>query len=145
RRSNLPQREAIVDAELPEFVTTLIDKTALLQQSFCTLKTTLASVGYTHGDRKLHALQNVLIHIATAINGSGILAEGYCSWLEDVRTNRFREGYREVEAAYLMQEEVSFHLQRLSRMTQLYLASGACKQTEIRQALEGGLLTLANP
>lgn len=143
RRSDLPQRETIVDAGLPEFVTTLIDKTALLQQSFCTLKTTLTSVGYTHGDRKLHALQNVLIHIATAINGSGILDEGYFTWLENVRTNRLSDDYREVEEAYLMQEEVSFHLQRLSRMTQLYLASGACKNTQIKQALESGLTTLA--
>lgn len=143
RRSDLPQREATVDAGLPELVTTLIDKTALLKQSFCTLKATLTSVGYTHGDRKLHALQNVLIHIATAINGSGILDECYFTWLENVRTNRLSDDYREVEEAYLMQEEVSFHLQRLSRMTQLYLASADCKNTQIKQALETGLATLA--
>lgn len=142
RRSDLPRREALVGPELPEFVTTLLDKTALLQQSFCTLKAALTSVGYTHGDRKLHALQNVLIHIATAINGSGILDEGYIAWLEGVRTNRLSDAYREVEEAYLMQEEVSFHLQRLSRMTQLYLSSGTCKNPQIQQALHSSLASI---
>lgn len=143
RRSDLPRRDTLSGNELPGFVTTLLNKTALLQQSFSTLKDALTSVGYTHGDRKLHALQNVLIHISTAINGSGILDEGYIAWLEDVRINQLSEAYREIEEAYLMQEEVSFHLQRLSRMTQLYLASGSCKNNSIQLALQTALVTIA--
>lgn len=143
RRSELPVINKMQTGELPGFVLTLLQKTGLLKQNFAVLKQSLTSVGFTHGDRQLHALQNVLIHIATAINGSGILDDRYIAWLEKVRAERVSDAYREVEEAYLMQEEVSFHLQRLKRMTLLYLSSGACKRPDIQQALQRGLATIA--
>lgn len=144
RRSELPVANVVYGNQVPEFVESLLNKTVLLKRWFTTLKTCLTSVGYNHGDRKLHALQNVLIHIATAIHGSGLLDEGYVVWLQKVRDEHLSDAYPEVEEAFLMQEEVTFHLQRLSRMTQLYLASGACKNQSIKQALETGLATIAN-
>ncbi len=142
RRSDLPLPHVVYGNQMPEFIDKLLDKTALLKRWFALLKQCLTSVGYTHGDRRLHALQNVSIHIATAIHGSGILDEGYVHWLEKVRSEQLSDAYREVEDAFLMQEEVTFHLQRLSRMTQLYLASGACKNQDIQHALETGLATI---
>jgi HD-GYP domain-containing protein (c-di-GMP phosphodiesterase class II) len=144
RRSELPVTNVVYGDQVPEFIETLLNKTVLLKRWFATLKSCLTSVGYNHGDRKLHALQNVLIHIATAIHGSGLLDDGYVAWLEKVRNEHLSDAYREVEDAFLMQEEVTFHLQRLSRMTQIYLASGACKSQEIKQALEEGLATIAS-
>lgn len=143
RRSDLPPARVVYGDHMPDFIAGLLQKSQLLKQCFISLKTALISVGYSHGDRKLHALQNVLIHIATAINGSGILDEGYIAWLENVRTQQLVDAYREVEEAYLMHEEVTFHLQRLNRMTQLYLSSGACKNEQIKTALEAGLTSIA--
>lgn len=144
RRSELPLSSVKYSNEMPAFISALLEKTHLLQRWFSLLKSCLVSVGYNHGDRKLHALQNVLIHIATAIHGSGILDDGYLSWLENVRANRLTETYREVEEAFLMQEEVSFHLQRLNRMAQIYLSDGSCKDPTIKRLLTEGLAAIAN-
>jgi hypothetical protein len=144
RRSELPVPNIVYGNEMPNFINALLEKTVLLKHWFSLIKDCLVSVGYTHGDRKLHALQNVLIHIATAVNGSGILDDSYIAWLENVRTNRLTDVYREVEEAFLMQEEVIFHLQRLSRMAQLYLAGGSCKNKEIQRTLEDGLAAVAH-
>lgn len=136
RRSELPQLGVVVGDEMPDFIEKFIHQQSDMKSRFKRFEKLLLSFGFTHGDRKLHALQNVFFHIATAINGSGIFQDNYAEWLEQVKQQCLTTAYREVEDAYLMLEEVSFHLQRLSRMIQLYTASGNCKDSAIQLALE---------
>lgn len=139
RRSELPQRGVVVGDEMPAFIDEFIEKVWSMRERFMLFETTLLSLGFTHGDRKLHALQNVFLHVATSVNGSGIFLEGYISWLEQVKEDDIAEALREVEDAYLMLEEVDFHLLRLGRMIQMYVAAGNCKSDEIKALLERGV------
>lgn len=124
---------------MPDFIEKFIQQQGDMKARFKRFEKLLLSFGYTHGDRKLHALQNVFLHIATSINGSGIFQNNYGEWLEQVKSKCLSQAYSEVEDAYLMLEEVSFHLQRLNRMIQIYASSGSCKDKAIQEALEAEL------
>jgi translation elongation factor EF-1beta len=56
-------------------------------------------------------------------------------WSISVETQVDKDTYRKIEKAQVQQQEVAFHLQRLNRMMQLYIDSGDCKTTEIKQSL----------
>ena len=135
RRSNLPSAQVVSGDTMPTFIVDVIQVNRSLKIAFDEVIKTMRNVGFTHGDRKLHALQNVLIHIATAVNGSGILEDSFIDWLEQVRDQRLKEAYGDVEHVFLMQEEVNFHLQRLSRMMQIYLDTHPAAPTTIRDLL----------
>ena len=139
RRSELARSAVHETDSMPTFIDQLIAKNKELKQWFDTLSGSMRSVGYTHGDRKLHALQNVLIHVATAVAGSGIFQEGFIEWLEQVKQQQLTTDYAEVEDVYLMQEEVVFHLQRLNRMAKIYLDSNLNGNKKILEVLQGGL------
>lgn len=138
RRSDLPVKNVVQGDEAPEFIEALLQKNTELKNWFAELRESLVSIGYTHGDRRLHALQNVMLHLATAAAGSGIFNEQHTELLarEQMEPEQLAQ---QVEKMHLMQQEIIFHLQRLSRMTQLYLDSGECKNHEIRSALAQGL------
>jgi hypothetical protein len=145
RRSELPQFGVVYGDEMPDFIEKFIARKSDMKARFTRFEKLLLSFGFTHGDRKLHALQNVFFHIATAINGSGIFQDNYAIWLQQVKHQCLTQAYREVEDAYLMLEEVSFHLVRLHRMIQIYVNAGSCKHTHIQQALEAELVEQASP
>lgn len=140
RRSNLPSAQVVSGDTMPRFIMDVIQANRSLKIAFDEVNKTMRSLGFTHGDRKLHALQNVLIHIATAVNGSGILEDSFVAWLEQVRNQRMTGAYSDVENVFLMQEEVSFHLQRLSRMMQIYLDTHPAAPANIRDLLGSCLL-----
>lgn len=140
RRSNLPSAQVVSGDTMPGFIMDVIQANRSLKIAFDEVNKTMRSLGFTHGDRKLHALQNVLIHIATAVNGSGILEDSFVAWLEQVRDQRMTGAYSDVENVFLMQEEVSFHLQRLSRMMQIYLDTHPAAPANIRDLLGNCLL-----
>lgn len=139
RRSELPQAGVVSGDEVPDFIENLLLRRKQLQQRFALFERTLLSLGFTHGDRKLHALQNVFLHIATSINGSGIFLDSNEILLEQVK-QQSTPSQREVEDAYLMLEEVTFHLLRLHRMMQIYVNSGVAKDKTIQQSLELSLI-----
>lgn len=139
RRSEMPQPGVVGGDGMPDFIEKFIQQQGDMKARFKRFEKLLLSFGYTHGDRKLHALQNVFLHIATSINGSGIFQNNYGEWLEQVKSKCLSQAYSEVEDAYLMLEEVSFHLQRLNRMIQIYASSGSCKDKAIQEALEAEL------
>ena len=118
RRSELPYSSLARGEPLGSFVDALVAKNRRLKAGLGAANQALQSLGYTHGERKLHSLQNILIHIATAANGSGIFDEGLVAWLVQQKQQTQAEHQRELEDIFLMQEEVAFHLQRLSRMAQ---------------------------
>lgn len=140
RRSNLPSAQVISGNSMPGFIMDVIQANRSLKIAFDEVNKTMRNLGFTHGDRKLHALQNVLIHIATAVNGSGIFEDSFVAWLEQVRDQRMTGAYVDVENVFLMQEEVNFHLQRLSRMMQIYLDTHPAAPANIRDLLGNCLL-----
>jgi hypothetical protein len=139
RRSELPPKDVVVGDKTPEFVNSLFNRNEQLKSWFDTMQACIMSVGFRHGDRHLHALQNVMLHLATSVQGSGIFQEQHQALRAIVESNRIAGSFSEVENVHLMQQEILFHLHRLSRMTQLYLDSNTCQQESIKQTLLSGL------
>jgi HD domain len=139
RRSELPPKDVVVGDKTPEFVSTLFNRNEQLKKWFDAMQACIMAVGFRHGDRHLHALQNVMLHVATSAQGSGIFLEQHQVLRAIVENNGVAESISDIENVHLMQQEILFHLHRLSRMTQLYLDSGACQQEPIKQTLLSGL------
>lgn len=144
RRSNLPSMHVVSSNTMPQFIEEIIRTNRTLKTAFDDVNKAMGGLGFTHGDKKLYALQNVLIHIATAVNGSGIFEKSFVDWLGQVKDQRLKESYSDIENIYLMQEEVNFHLRRLSRMTQIYLASDPAIPAPMRELLNNCVTTGAH-
>jgi hypothetical protein len=137
-RSELPLPNVVSGGGVPEFAERMLQQNLHLQNWFMQLRDCLTSVGYTHGDRKLHALQNVVLHIATTFKGSMLFKEDLRESLESLASEDGHSINKVVTDASLMQQEMAFHLQRLSRMMQMYISSGEGKNPKIRQHLQDG-------
>jgi len=137
-RSELPLPNVVSGGGVPEFAERMLQQNLHLQNWFMQLRDCLTSVGYTHGDRKLHALQNVVLHIATTFKGSMLFKEDLRESLESLASEDGHSINKVVADASLMQQEMAFHLQRLSRMMQMYISSGEGKNPKIRQHLQDG-------
>jgi HD-GYP domain-containing protein (c-di-GMP phosphodiesterase class II) len=139
RRSELPIKNVIDGDETPQFIAELAEKNNHLKKWFETMRETIMALGFRHGDRRLHALQNVMLHVSTSIDGSGIFNIQYSELLVAYTAKTSTDIHRDIESAHRLQLEIIFHLQRLSRMTQLYIESGDCKDEKILTALVSGL------
>ncbi|MEN0039211.1 MAG: HD domain-containing phosphohydrolase [Cellvibrio sp.] len=137
-RSELPLPNLVSGSSVPEFAERMLQQNLHLQNWFIHLRDCLTSVGYTHGDRQLHALQNVVLHIATTFKGSMLFKEDLRESLESMANERGVEMSQIVADASLIQQEMSFHLQRLSRMMQMYIAAGGGKDPKIAKRLQDG-------
>ena len=139
RRSELPQKNVVNGNATPEFVVNLVKRNEQLKHWFESMRDSIMSAGFRHGDRQLHALQNIMLHVSTSADGSGIFKKRHELLLDVINSHSEQALYQEIESMHLMQQEVTFHLQRLNRMTQLYLDSGECKKEEIKLVLISGL------
>jgi HD-GYP domain-containing protein (c-di-GMP phosphodiesterase class II) len=141
-RSELPLPNVVSGGGVPEFAERMLQQNLHLQHWFMQLRDCLTSVGYTHGDRKLHAMQNIVLHIATTFKGSMLFKEDLRESLESM-ANEDSQGINKVIAdASLVQQEMAFHLQRLSRMMQMYIAADECKDPKIARCLQDGFATI---
>ncbi|WP_152625384.1 hypothetical protein [Cellvibrio sp. OA-2007] len=138
-RSELPLPNVVSGSGVPEFAERMLQQNLHLQNWFMHLRDCLTSVGYTHGDRKLHSLQNVVLHIATTFKGSLLFKEDLRESLESMASEEAHSISQVVADASLMQQEMAFHLQRLSRMMQMYVMSGESKDPKIARRLKDGL------
>ena len=135
RRSEMPFKNIIQGDDLPEFVAALFVENERLNSWFEILRDSLLSIGFTHGDRRLHALQNIMLHVTTSVKGSGVFSAELDQWLHDVELNGEDDSYRKIEKAHIQQQEILFHLQRLNRMLQFYLDSDHFKKIDIKESL----------
>lgn len=142
-RSELPLPNLVSGSGVPEFAERMLQQNLHLQNWFTQLRDCLTSVGYTHGDRKLHALQNVVLHIATTFKGSMLFKEDLRESLESMASEEGNNISKVVADASLMQQEMAFHLQRLSRMMQMYISSGEGKDPKITKRLEEGFTKIS--
>ena len=140
RRSEMPFKNIVQGDDLPDFVALLLKENTRLNAWFEMLRESLLSIGFTHGDRRLHALQNIMLHVTTSVKGSGVFGAEMDQWLKNWELNKDDDTYRRIETAHIQQQEILFHLQRLNRMLQFYLDSDHFKKMEIKESL---LKTLA--
>lgn len=139
RRSEMPFKNVVHGDNLPEFMAELIREREYLNAWFDVQKESLVSLGFTHGDRHLHALQNVMLHLSRSVKGSGIFDEEINQWLRTPEAHRDEAAYRKIEKAHVQQQEIIFHLQRLNRMMQLYIDSNEFKPMQIKEVLVNAL------
>lgn len=142
-RSELPLPNVVSGCGVPEFAERMLQQNLHLQNWFMQLRDCLTSVGYTHGDRKLHALQNIVLHIATTFKGSMLFKEDLRESLESIASEDGHSINKIVADAALVQQEMAFHLQRLSRMIQMYIASGEGKNPKIVHRLQDGFTKIS--
>lgn len=142
-RSELPLPNLVSGSGVPEFAERMLQQNFHLQNWFSQLRDCLISVGYTHGDRKLHALQNVVLHIATTFKGSMLFKEGLRESLESMASEEGNSISEVVADASLVQQEMAFHLQRLSRMMQMYISAGEGKDPKITKRLQEGFTKIS--
>lgn len=142
-RSELPLPNLVSGSGVPEFAERMLQQNLHLQNWFAQLRDCLTSVGYTHGDRKLHALQNVVLHIATTFKGSMLFKDDLRESLESMAGEQGAEISQIVADASLRQQEMVFHLQRLSRMMQMYIATGEGKDPKIIKRLQDGFAKIS--
>jgi hypothetical protein len=135
RRSEMPFKNVIQGDDLPEFVAALAKENERLNVWFEILRDSLLSIGFTHGDRRLHALQNIMLHVTTSVKGSGVFNAELDQWLRNVESSKEDDSYRKIEKAHIQQQEILFHLQRLNRMLQFYLDSDHFKKIDIKESL----------
>ena len=142
-RSELPLPDLVSGSGVPEFAERMLQQNLRLQNWFMLLRECLTSVGYTHGDRKLHALQNIVLHIATTFKGSLLFKEDLRESLASMANEEVHSLSKVVADASLTQQEMAFHLQRLSRMMQMYVAAGEGKDPKIDLRLQDGLTKIS--
>lgn len=138
-RSEIPLDNVVDGSEVPEFAERMLQQNMQLQQWFAELSKVLTGLGYTHGDRKLHSLQNVVLHIASTFKGSLLFKEDLRDSLQSIADQQGISINKVVEDALLRQQEMNFHLHRLTHMLQVYLGSGDCKNPKIAMQLDSGL------
>lgn len=80
-------------------------------------------VGFRHGDQRVFALQNIIIHINISITQSGIINAAYIRWLDQVDSEGLAHAYREVEDVFLMMQEVIYHIGKLKDQIELFLST----------------------
>lgn len=136
-RGEMPVKNVIANDNSAEYISQLNQKNQFLFQWFQLLSDCLLGLGFRHGDRQLHGLQNVIIHLATSVRGGGLF-EGASLRIESSTPADIDELAKQLESTGVMQQELLFHLQRLSRMIQIYLDSDEKKDSEIENKLRVG-------
>lgn len=84
-------------------------------------------LGFRHESSSVNSLLNAIIHITMSIAQSGIINEAYMRWLQQVQQERLIHAYGEVEEAFLMMQEIIYHIEKLCRQLQASLEKGAEK------------------
>lgn len=83
------------------------------------------AVGFRHDDRALFMLQNSFIHIALTLDKSRLLNPAYMRWLDHVMEFGVKREHHLIEVAFLMTNEVIYHIEKFRN--QLVLYKGFCK------------------
>jgi len=137
--SELPLANVVQDNPIPEFARSLHEKNMRLQQWFIILRDALVSIGFIHGDRRLHSIQNIIFHLTTTIEGAGIFYTEKQVWLVELAQSDSLEQLQALKEFHVVQQEIVFHLQRLTRMLANYLANNDCDFVDISTQLKAAM------
>lgn len=138
RKIELDERGIVKKENMPSYVDRLLSNITHLSTWLEAVDQCLAPIGFTHRNRKIHAIQTVLMNVAITVRGSGILDENYAGFLRSIQSKNDHTAFREIEDVSLMLNEVDFHLRRLERMVQEYLELDENRSGSIYKALQEG-------
>ena len=138
QRSHLPVGRVVSGGKLHDFLADFLDKCERMKLWFGALQEALMKVGFTHGDKRLHAMQNVLLHLATAQKHAEMCKPEILELVAQLLQQGAVELPKAVGDACIQQQEMSYHLLRLSRMLEKYLSEGGCVDATINRALQQG-------
>lgn len=91
-------------------------------------------------DNKLATVQNAIIHVNMSVSQSGIVNEAYMRWLDCVADEELEHAYKEVEEAYLMMQEILYHLDKLCLLMRFYVIK--TPNTKVSKLLSNGVSLL---
>lgn len=120
RQSELPPAKNISDKRAHALINAFIKESALMKKELCKVQSNISEFKYDENDRQIKALHKVYRLIMNAINGTGILNEGFNAWLHQVNDEKLAFAYREVENASQILKELQFHMKRLTRIIKTY-------------------------
>lgn len=143
RRAKLGD-EGIVDQDaIHGFIDRVLFINRFLSDWLMVAERHIMGLGFTHQNRKLHMIQTVLMNIAMAVRGAGILDEGYIRFLEQVKADKLDFAYREIEDVYIMLTEIRFHLDRLVRFMREFIEYQTSPDGHILATLNQALKDIA--
>lgn len=133
-QSELPVTRVVVGDLSQDFILTVCAENKILRHWFDVLRQTLLGAGFVHGNRQLHALQNSVLHIATA----------YRFGLEECDTSMLGEsidgdilGKEQLfNDLHLLHQELLYHLRKLTQMLQRFCAEGSVSDLELQEQLD---------
>ena len=132
-----PDSRAVPNALMPAFIQAVREKNDFIGACVDVIADVANGVGYRHGDNRVFALQNAIIHINIAITQSGIINEAYIRWLDQVESATLEHAYREVEDVFLMMQEVIYHISQLKCQMAFYLTESV--DESVAEHIQSGL------
>ncbi|MCR6653527.1 MAG: HD domain-containing protein [Cellvibrionaceae bacterium] len=138
----LPQgtQHSIPSELADEVITAVKERNAYIAKCVDVSAEIASAIGLRHDDPTLASLQNAIIHITMSITQSGIINGAYIRWLDQVQSEKLNHAYKEVEEAYLMMQEIIYHIDKLKRQLQLCLEKAV--PDNLTTALATGLTRL---
>lgn len=133
-----PTARAVPNVLMPLFIEAVRDRHAYITGCVYIIQQLSKDVGYRHGDQRVFALQNAIIHINVALTQSGIINSAYMRWLDQVEAESLTHVYREIEDVFLMMQEVIYHIEKLKCQMESFLEK-PCSGNEtyiLRKGLE---------
>lgn len=106
---------------MADFVQAVKGRNQYLQQCTARINALAAEIGYQHKNPRIIAIQNNIIHIAVSLVQSGIINDAYMRWMDQVVAEKLDFAYREVEEAFILMQEIVYHLEKLKQQLIAFL------------------------
>lgn len=131
-----PRERAVPNVLMPFLIQAVRDRNAYISSCIDTIDRLANEIGFRHGDQRVFALQNAIIHINISITQSGIINSAYMRWLDQVEAEGLVHAYREVEDVFLMMQEVMYHIDKLKNQIEFFLST-PCESNEVYKLRKG--------
>lgn len=131
-----PKLRAVPNVLMPFLIQAVRDRHGYISSCVDIMGQLSNDVGFRHGDSRVFALQNTVIHINISITQSGIINSAYMRWLDQVEAEGLVHAYREVEDVFLMMQEVIYHIGRLQNQIEYFLTT-PCESEEAFKLKKG--------
>lgn len=131
-----PKVRAVPNVLMPFLIQAVRDRHGYIASCVDIMARLSSDIGFRHGDTRVFALQNTVIHINISITQSGIINSAYMRWLDQVEAEGLVHAYREVEDVFLMMQEVIYHIGKLQNQIEYFLTT-PCESEEAYKLKKG--------
>jgi HD-GYP domain-containing protein (c-di-GMP phosphodiesterase class II) len=123
---------------MADFVEAVKRRNQYLQQCTARINALAAEIGYQHKNLRIIAIQNSIIHIAVSLVQSGIINDAYMRWMDQVIAEKLDFAYREIEEAFILMQEIVYHLEKLKQQLIAFLKfdAEAVKYPSVAKVIE---------